>query len=40
MDEICLELGTLRLEHTVELGSEHDVALDLELARHLSLIHI
>lgn len=40
MDEICLELGTLRLEHTVELGSEHDVALDLELARHESLLAV
>lgn len=36
----CLELSLLRLEDTVELGGEHDVALDLELARHESLLAV
>jgi len=35
-----LELGLLGLEHTVELGGEHDVALDLELAGHESLLAV
>lgn len=36
----CLELGLLALENTVKLGSEHDVALDLELAGHESLLAV
>lgn len=28
---VCLELGAGTFEDTVELGSEHDIALDLEL---------
>lgn len=35
-----LELGLLGLEHTVEFGGEHDVALDLELAGHESLLAV
>ncbi len=35
-----LELGLLGLEHAVELGGEHDVALDLELARHEGLLAV
>ena len=36
----CLELGLLGLEDTVELGGEHDVALDLELAGHEGLLAV
>lgn len=35
-----LELGLLGLEHAVELSGEHDVALDLELARHEGLLTV
>lgn len=35
-----LELGLLCLEYTVKLGSEHDVALDLQLARHECLLAV
>lgn len=35
-----LELGLGGLEHTVELGRQHDVALDLELAGHERLLGV
>lgn len=40
MNSTRLELSLLGLEDTVELGSEHDVALDLELARHECLLAV
>ena len=36
----CLELGLGDLEDRVELGREHNVALDLELAGHEGLLRI
>ena len=38
--ESCLKLGLLRLEDTVELSGEHDVTLDLQLARHECLLAV
>lgn len=35
-----LQLGLSTLEDSVELGREHDVALDLELARHEGLLSV